>query len=106
MSTSSGYLTRRGSRISPKCQGSHCCLHAQDVYVTDMLYMQVANGFSEEQYKVIYKRPSDLAVKSDVPVCCNVLVCDMPDEGVLCSAHAAHANEPAFSSSLDAFPCS
>ena len=67
-------------------------MHAQSVYVTDMLFVQVANGFSEEQYKVIYKRPSDLAVKSDVPVCCNVLVCDMPDEGVLSSSHAAHAD--------------
>lgn len=44
--------------------------------------MQVANGFPEDMYKVIYKRPSDLSLKADVPVCCNILVCDMFDEGV------------------------
>lgn len=43
--------------------------------------MQVANKFSEELYNVIYKRPSDLALKADVPVCCNILICDMFDEG-------------------------
>ena len=43
--------------------------------------MQVANGFSEAQYTVIYKRPSDLSIKADVPVCCNILICDMMDEG-------------------------
>jgi hypothetical protein len=75
--------------------------------VTDMLYMQVANGFAEEQYKVIYKRPSDLAVKSDVPVCCNVLVCDMPDEGVYSAPHTLHLQMgPELSSSLDTSPCS
>ena len=46
--------------------------------------MQVANGFSEEQCKVIYKRPSDLSIKADVPVCCNILICDMMDEGAQC----------------------
>ena len=43
--------------------------------------VQVANGFSEAQYTVIYKRPSDLSIKADVPVCCNILICDMMDEG-------------------------
>ncbi len=40
-----------------------------------------SNGFTDEQYKVIYKRPTDLALKTDVPVCCNILLCDMMDEG-------------------------
>ena len=55
--------------ISLLQEDSNCC-------------MQVANGCSEEQYKVIYKRPSDLSLKADVPVCCNVLICDIFDEGV------------------------
>ena len=48
--------------------------------------VQVANGFSEEVYKVIYKRPSDLSLKADVPVCCNILICDMFDEGAPASS--------------------
>jgi hypothetical protein len=56
-----------------------------------MLHAQGTNGFPEEQYKVIYKRPSDLAIKSDVPVCCNILVCDMPDEGDVCSSRCTHS---------------
>ena len=51
--------------------------------------MQVANKFPEELYKVIYKRPSDLSLKADVPVCCNILICDMFDEGMRLSQHRA-----------------
>jgi len=36
-------------------------------------------------YDVIYKRPTDLALVKDVSICCNLLVCDMFDEGP--SAH-------------------
>lgn len=36
----------------------------------------------EERAIVVYKRPSDLALLRDVPICCNLLVCDMFDEGV------------------------
>lgn len=39
------------------------------------------NGFDQEAYKVIYKRPSDLRIIEDVPVCANVLVADILDEG-------------------------
>jgi len=37
--------------------------------------------FTEEQFKVMYKRPTDLRLKDDVPVCCNVLVANVLDEG-------------------------
>lgn len=43
--------------------------------------MQDANAVPEERYSVVYKRPSDLALLRDVPVCCNLLICDMFDEG-------------------------
>ncbi len=54
----------------------HWCLKVGSLPCT-----QVANKFSEELYSVIYKRPSDLSLKADVPVCCNILICDMFDEG-------------------------
>ena len=40
-----------------------------------------ANKFDEASYSVVYKRPTDLALLKDVPICCNLLVCDMFDEG-------------------------
>ena len=36
----------------------------------------------EEHYAVVYKRPSDLALLRDLPICANLLVADMFDEGV------------------------
>ena len=42
-----------------------------------------ANGVNPEQFKVVYKRPTDLALSVDVPVVCNVLVCDMLEDGLL-----------------------
>lgn len=33
------------------------------------------------QVKVVYKRPTDLALKADVPVVCNLLLADIMDEG-------------------------
>ena len=39
------------------------------------------NGFEEDRFKVIYKRPTDLKLQSDVPILCNLLVCDILDEG-------------------------
>jgi len=53
----------------------------QKLHLMDSMTVQVANEFSEELYKVIYKRPSDLSLKADVPVCCNILICDTFDEG-------------------------
>ena len=44
-------------------------------------HAQVANNFSEDRFSVIYKRPTDLALLKDVPICCNILICDMFDEG-------------------------
>ena len=42
-----------------------------------------ANGISAEQAKVVYKRPTDLTLGADVPVVCNVLICDMLEDGLL-----------------------
>lgn len=40
---------------------------------------------SEESYRVIYKRPTDLKVKEDVEVCCNLLITNIFDKGLLSS---------------------
>lgn len=37
--------------------------------------------FDAEQYKVVYKRPTDLTIKGDVSVCCNLLITNLFDEG-------------------------
>jgi protein arginine N-methyltransferase 7 len=39
--------------------------------------------FEEERYSVVYKRPSDLALLSDVPVCCNLVVANVLEDGLL-----------------------
>lgn len=39
------------------------------------------NGFAEDRFKVVYKRPTDLSLKQDVPILCNLLLCDVLDEG-------------------------
>ena len=43
------------------------------------------NGFCDDQVKVIYKRPNDLALLADVPVYCNLLINDIIDDGLLSS---------------------
>ena len=40
-----------------------------------------ANSFSPDCYTVVYKRPTDLALHRDVPNICNLLLCDIMDEG-------------------------
>jgi hypothetical protein len=37
--------------------------------------------FSEEAFKVIYKRPTDLTLINDLPVCANLLIANIFDEG-------------------------
>ena len=41
----------------------------------------MSNSIPAEQYSVVYKRPTDLRAGKDVPICCNIVVCDMLDEG-------------------------
>lgn len=41
-----------------------------------------ANGFDDSQCTVLYKRPTDLVLHQDVRICCNLLVCDMFEEGM------------------------
>lgn len=43
------------------------------------------NGFSDDQVKVVYKRPTDLAILRDVPISCNLCVNDVIDDGLLAS---------------------
>lgn len=45
----------------------------------------LANEFSEEQLKVVYKRATDLKLKEDVPIVCNLLIANILDEGLLTS---------------------
>lgn len=42
---------------------------------------------------MVYKRPTDLALHTDVPVCCNLLVANVLDEGgsPLCAGSRARA---------------
>ena len=62
------------------------------------------NGFTEDRFKVVYKRPTDLSLKQDVPILCNLLLCDMLDEGEAClsfvSRQETFLRPPAFSSCL------
>lgn len=48
---------------------------------------------------MVYKRPTDLALLKDVAICCNVLVCDIVDDG------ARHRSRPVQSQAL-LHPCS
>ncbi|KAK9825810.1 hypothetical protein WJX74_009582 [Apatococcus lobatus] len=43
----------------------------------------VANKFPADRHKVVYKRPTDLALIQDVPIVCNLLICNIFDEGLL-----------------------
>jgi hypothetical protein len=45
--------------------------------------------FSPERYTVLYKRPTDLKLRQDVPVCCNLLLANIFDEGATAAAAAA-----------------
>ncbi|KAL4424877.1 hypothetical protein ABPG77_002100 [Micractinium sp. CCAP 211/92] len=45
----------------------------------------LANEFSEERLKVVYKRATDLKLKEDVPIVCNLLIANILDEGLLTS---------------------
>ena len=38
-------------------------------------------GIPDDRATVVYKRPTDLALLKDVAICCNVLVCDIMDDG-------------------------
>ena len=51
------------------------------------------NGFSDDQYKVVYKRPTDLLLKDDVPICCNVCVNEFLDEGLSQQPRARHRTD-------------
>lgn len=43
------------------------------------------NEIDEDTYNIVYKRPVDLRIKSDVPVCCNLLVANIMDKEILSS---------------------
>lgn len=41
------------------------------------------NGYPSDQYKVVCKRATSLKLVEDVPVSCNLVVCDLIDDGLL-----------------------
>jgi len=43
----------------------------------------LSNGYSDDQVKVVYKRPTALALLRDVPISCNLCICDVFDDGLL-----------------------
>jgi protein arginine N-methyltransferase 7 len=71
------------------------CLEAGAYHVTATerwLYLAMSskevlldNGYNDDQVKVVYKRATDLALIKDVPVACNLLLCDVLDDGLLTS---------------------
>ena len=49
-------------------------------------------GIPDDRATVVYKRPTDLALLKDVAVCCNLLVCDIMDDGAqACISPQAHS---------------
>ena len=54
------------------------------------------NGADDARYDVLYKRPTDLTLKSDVKICCNLLVCDMFDEGASLMSRAHKSPAPLY----------
>tara|TARA_B110000971_G_scaffold67379_1_gene69134 strand:- start:13726 stop:15345 length:1620 start_codon:yes stop_codon:yes gene_type:complete len=43
----------------------------------------LANGYGDDQVKVVYKRPTDIAMLRDVPVSCNLCINEIFDDGLL-----------------------
>ena len=41
---------------------------------------------------MLYKRPTDLVLGKDVPVCCNIVLCDMLDEGAPIAMHVMYGS--------------
>jgi len=95
------------------------CLEAGARHVTAVerwLYLAMSskevllsNGFNDDQVKVIYKRPTDLALLKDVPVICNLLLCDILDDGLLTSGlipAAKHALSELMTDQAVVIPCS
>ena len=42
-----------------------------------------SNGIGPDRAKTVYKRPTDVRLRDDVPVCCNIIVADLLEDGVL-----------------------
>ena len=42
-----------------------------------------ANKIDDSHFDVLYKRPTDLKLMEDIKICCNLLVCEIFDEGEL-----------------------
>jgi len=64
---------------------NHNSTHKQQKTGDDDTPPPSSSSSSSQQYKVIYKRPTDLVVKEDIPVCCNLVIADMFDQGLLMS---------------------
>ncbi len=82
-------------RLLLTCVGLHAmaALDAGAHHVTAVerwLYLSLAckeslaaNSFQEDRFRVVYKRPTDLIMPQDVPILCNLLLCDILDQRAL-----------------------
>ncbi len=43
----------------------------------------VKNSVSGERWCVVAKRPTELRLRDDVPIACNLLICDLLEDGLL-----------------------
>ena len=67
----------------------------------------LANGFAEERFTVLYKRATDLRLLVDLPMCCNLLLCDVLDDGMdLCACLHGKSSYSKEQSSMQAFSLS
>ena len=78
--------------MPPPCTDSILSIPKHVTCVDRWLYLAMsakevllANGYTDDDAKVVYKRPTDLALIRDVPCACNLLVCDILDDGLLTS---------------------
>ena len=75
-----GYLTMQALR-----NGAHHVI-ATDRWLYHAMACKeslLANGYGDDQVKVVYKRPTDIAMLRDVPISCNLLINEMFDDGLL-----------------------
>lgn len=69
-----------GGSSAVLCRAACQAAHQPAVSIAHPLVPLVPQ-FPEERYRVVYKRPTDLKAPADVPVCCNLLLANVLDEG-------------------------
>eukprot|EP00210_Caulerpa_lentillifera_P006726 g6428.t1 len=72
--------------VALKAKATHVTIAERWLYLAQSCKETLElNGFDPDQYKIVYKRPTDLVLTQDVPVCCNICINDLFDEGLLTS---------------------